>query len=459
MHIKVLFEPGSGKLLGAQVVGYDGVDKRLDVFATAIRAGMTVHDLERLELAYAPPYGSAKDPVNMAGFVGSNLLKGDVKFWYAEEFPAGTAEAFILDVRGAQEYELGHIPGAVNIPLGKLRSKLDTIPRDKPVLVYCKVGFRSYLAYRVLRQRGIERVATLAGGMLTFCCYQDPGSCTGAPEPAVLPYAEEAVAVTGVGVGDRRENAVAGTANATRGTMVELDCTGLQCPGPIKRMKEEMDRLAAGDLLQVRATDPGFEADAVAWCRRQGHEMVEIGHQGPVVLVKIRKGVAVVEGAEAQAVKKDKKTFVVFSGDLDKVMAAFVIANGAQAMGNEVTMFFTFWGLNALRKAAPQAAGKGMLDWMFGWMMPKGASRLTLSNMNMMGMGTAMMKHVMKSKRVESLPELMAAAQAGGAKMVACSMSMDVMGIRREELIDGIEVGGVASFLGEADQSNVTMFI
>jgi hypothetical protein len=120
MHIKVLFEPENGRLLGAQVVGYDGVDKRLDVFATAIRAGMTVHDLERLELAYAPPYGSAKDPVNMAGFVGSNLIKGDVKFWYAEDFPAGTAGSLIVDVRGRQEYELGHIPGAVNIPLGKL---------------------------------------------------------------------------------------------------------------------------------------------------------------------------------------------------------------------------------------------------------------------------------------------------------------------------------------------------
>jgi len=156
---------------------------------------------------------------------------------------------------------------------------------------------------------------------------------------------------------------------------------------------------------------------------------------------------------------KDKKTFVVFSGELDKVMAAFVIANGALAMGSEVTMFFTFWGINALRKAAPQAGGKGLLDRMFGWMMPKGPGALKLSNLNMLGMGTAMMKHVMRKKRVESLPELMAAAWAGGAKLVACTMSMDVMGIRREELVDGVELGGVAAFLGEADQSGVTLFI
>jgi NADPH-dependent 2,4-dienoyl-CoA reductase/sulfur reductase-like enzyme/peroxiredoxin family protein/rhodanese-related sulfurtransferase/TusA-related sulfurtransferase len=442
MHIKVLFEPENGRLLGAQVVGYDGVDKRLDVFATAIRAGMTVHDLERLELAYAPPYGSAKDPVNMAGFVGSNLIKGDVKFWYAEDFPAGTAGALIVDVRGRQEYELGHIPGAVNIPLGKLRERIDEIPRDKPVLVYCKVGFRSYLAYRLLKQRGVERVASLAGGMLTFLNYQDPKPSSGAPEPAVLSYAEEkVVAVKGVAA------------------KVELDCTGLQCPGPIRRMKDEISRLAVGDLLQVRATDPGFEADAVAWCKGRGHELVGTDHQGGVIQVVIRKGEVASGGAVVTDMSKNKKTFVVFSGDLDKVMAAFVIANGAQAMGNEVTLFFTFWGLNALRKPALQARGKGALDWMFGWMMPKGPTKLSLSKMNMMGMGTAMMKHVMKSKRVESLPELMAAAKAGGAKLVACSMSMDVMGIRREELIDGIEVGGVASFLGEADQSNVTMFI
>ncbi len=444
MHIKVLFDPEKGRLLGAQVVGYDGVDKRLDVFATAIRAGLTVQDLESLELAYAPPYGSAKDPVNMAGFVGSNLLRGDVRFWYSEEFPAGTADSVIVDVRGPQEYELWHIPGAVNIPLGKLRSQVDRIPRDREVRLYCKVGFRSYLAYRLLRQKGFERVSTLAGGSLTFCNYHDPKSLSGKPEPEVMSYAEEkAVAL-----------------KAASGRRVELDCTGLQCPGPIKKVKETVDALLVGDEVRVRASDPGFEADIRAWCLRQGHEVLDIGRRGGTTEVVIRKGEARGVGKESQPGRgKDKKTFVVFSGELDKVMAAFVIANGALAMGSEVTMFFTFWGINALRKAAPQAAGKGLLDRMFGWMMPKGADSLKLSNMHMLGMGTALMKHVMRSKRVESLPELMGAARFGGVRMVACTMSMDVMGIRKEELIDGVELGGVASFLGEADQSGVTLFI
>ena len=168
MHIKVLFTPDTGALLGAQVVGFDGVDKRIDVFATAIRAGMTVFDLQNLELSYAPPYGSAKDPVNMAGFIGANYLKGDLDLWYAEDFPLKTADGLILDVRSPQEYGTWHIPGAVNIPLGKLRTEMDRVPKDKPVYVYCRVGFRSYLAYRLLRQRGVSKLSMLAGGSLTF---------------------------------------------------------------------------------------------------------------------------------------------------------------------------------------------------------------------------------------------------------------------------------------------------
>ncbi|MEI6970291.1 MAG: FAD-dependent oxidoreductase [bacterium] len=443
MHIKVLFSPDTGRLLGAQVVGYDGVDKRLDVFATALRAGMTVHDLQSLELAYAPPYGSAKDPVNMAGFLGSNLIKGDVVFWYPEDFPAKTAGGLIVDVRSPQEYETWHIPGAVNVPLAQLRDSLARLPREKRILVYCKVGFRSYLAYRILRQRGYDKLATLAGGTLTFCSYHE-ASVTGQPEVPTLSYAEEKT--------DSKP--------AASGKVVALDCTGLQCPGPIRRLKEEMDKMAVGDELTVRASDPGFAADAPAWCARNGHMVLGIKVTGATVEAHIRKGGGEVAGVvSAAGPRKDHKTFVVFSGDLDKVLAAFVIANGAVSMGSGVTMFFTFWGLNALRKNAPQAGGKGVLDWMFGWMMPKGPGKLALSKMHMMGMGTAMMKYVMAQKRVDSLPALMSMAQKSGVKMVACTMSMDVMGLKKEELVDGIELGGVASFLGDADKSNVTLFI
>ena len=194
MHIKLLFEPESGKLLGAQVVGYDGVDKRIDVFATAIFAGMTVFDLEHLELAYAPPYGSAKDPVNMAGFIAANFLRGDLDFWYAENFPEQVADGILLDVRGNKEFENWSIPGSINIPLRELRSRLNELQTEKPLYVYCRVGFRSYLAYRILKQKGFKKLAMLAGGSKTFNCFCRTQLATGKAGVPFVSYAEEKLA-------------------------------------------------------------------------------------------------------------------------------------------------------------------------------------------------------------------------------------------------------------------------
>ncbi|TVR19653.1 MAG: hypothetical protein EA387_13175 [Nitriliruptor sp.] len=168
MHLKLLFAPDTGRILGAGIVGFDGVDKRLDVLATALKAGLTVFDLEELELGYAPPFGSAKDPVNMAGFIGANLLRGDIELWYGDEFPDAVAGARLVDVRGPEEFDSGHIPGAENVPLPTLRDAQEDWDRDQPIRLYCAVGFRSYLAYRILVQRGCTDVATLAGGMHSY---------------------------------------------------------------------------------------------------------------------------------------------------------------------------------------------------------------------------------------------------------------------------------------------------
>ncbi len=167
LHMKVLFAPGSGKLLGAQVVGHEGVDKRIDVLATAMCAGLTVYDLQDLELAYAPPYGSAKDAINMVGFVASNILKGDLKVWHAEDYPARTSKGVVLDVRGKPAHDAGHIPGALHIPMSALRSRLEELPAEKPIFVHCKVGFTSYLAARVISQSGRDAYS-LTGGYDTF---------------------------------------------------------------------------------------------------------------------------------------------------------------------------------------------------------------------------------------------------------------------------------------------------
>jgi rhodanese-related sulfurtransferase len=172
ISLKLLFDPETGKILGAQAVGSDGVDKRIDVLSTAIRAGMTVYDLEELELSYAPPYGSAKDPINYAGFVASNALCGDVDICHTEDMLNPREDQLLLDVRTTVENDLGTIPGSVNIPVQQLRDRISELPKDKELLVFCQVGLRGYLACRILKQKGF-RCKNLTGGYKTFTMATD----------------------------------------------------------------------------------------------------------------------------------------------------------------------------------------------------------------------------------------------------------------------------------------------
>jgi rhodanese-related sulfurtransferase len=167
ISMKLLFDPKTRKILGAQAVGREGVDKRIDVLAVALRAGMTVYDLENLELCYAPPYGSAKDPVNFLGFVSSNVLKGDVRILHSDELTNIKSDQVILDVRSEKETQGGMVPGAINIPIDDLRDQLSQLSKDKEYLVYCQVGLRGYLAYRILTQHGF-RSRNLSGGYQTY---------------------------------------------------------------------------------------------------------------------------------------------------------------------------------------------------------------------------------------------------------------------------------------------------
>jgi NADPH-dependent 2,4-dienoyl-CoA reductase/sulfur reductase-like enzyme/rhodanese-related sulfurtransferase len=194
LFLKVLFAPEDGKLLGGQVLGWDGVDKRVDVLAVAITAGLTVYDLEHLELGYAPPYGSAKDPLNMVGFLGANLLRGDIDLCYPEEFPEVSDRVTVLDTRTQAEYDAWHIPGAVLVPYTEVRERLDEIPRDRPVYTYCRSGFRSYLAYCVLRQNGYEDAKFLSGGMMTYHGFHRTPLEVGAGGMPVVAHAEDELA-------------------------------------------------------------------------------------------------------------------------------------------------------------------------------------------------------------------------------------------------------------------------
>jgi len=169
ISIKLLFSPDNGRILGAQSIGYEGVDKRIDVLATAIRAGMTVYDLEKLELAYAPPYSSAKDPINMAGYVASNILKGDHAIIHWDKLKKIDKEKTILvDVRYPYEFKQGTIEGAINIPVDELRNRINEIPKNKNVIIFCKQGLRGYIAYKILKQKGFGNIKNLSGGYLTY---------------------------------------------------------------------------------------------------------------------------------------------------------------------------------------------------------------------------------------------------------------------------------------------------
>ncbi len=442
--LKLLFSPDSRRVLGAQVTGYGGVDKRIDVLATAIKGKMTVDDLAEIEHAYAPPYSSAKDPVNMAGFVAQNILDGITRTISWDELQeADRSGLFLLDVRTPAEFATGTIPGSINIPLAELRERLDEVPRDKAVVIFCRVGLIAYNAGRVLAAHGIANFRNLSGGHETWHIATGPqGSAR--EEAAPKPHEKRKV----IPMHQAKEKSL---------KIVEVNACGLQCPGPVMRLKEEMDNLAHGEAVAITASDPGFYSDAPSWARATGNVVRDISVEKGIVRAVIEKSEAAPEAVPAAG---NDKTIVVFSGDLDKVIASFVIANGALAMGRNVTMFFTFWGLNALRRPERVSRlGKNIIEKAFALMMPRGSRRLTLSRMSMGGIGGKLIRGIMKHRNVPTLEEMMASALKGGAKIVACQMSMELMGIRREELIDGVQIGGVASYLESAERSDSNLFI
>lgn len=435
LTIKLLFAPETGKIYGAQAVGKDGVDKRIDVIATSMRFGATVNDLTELELAYAPPFGSAKDPVNIAGMSAQNIFNGLIKPIYPEDVDSFDESIFLLDVRTKEEAMLGVLQNSYNIPLEELRDRLNEIPKNKKTIVYCTKGLKSYFASRILMQHGFEDVYTLNGG---YSLYKE---------------IKKEFKKTKV-----KEKVFANMKNIEKTEVIKVDASGLSCPGPIMQLSKSVEWTDENQVIEITTTDSGFKADVGAWCESTGNTLLEIKEEDKKIKAYVQKGKAIKLENNTNQDKKNKKSIVVFSNDLDKVMASFIIANGAKAQGKDVTMFFTFWGLNVLRKENVSVK-KGLLDTMFGFMMPKGAKKLSLSKMHMGGVGTEMMKYVMKSKNVSSLPDLIGQAQASGIKFVACSMAMDVMGITQEELLDGVEIGGVATYLNEAEQSYSNLFI
>ena len=350
----------------------------------------------------------------------------------------------IVDLREPDELIVSGISGAINLPFSTFPKGIDDIPKDKPVCVLCREGSFSEDVAEILADRGYD-VYNLEGGYKEYRKLKEKYS---------LP--DETATVT---------------ETAASHEELFVNARSLRCPGPIVKVADTLRELPDGSVIKVEATEDAFYSDIKVWTERTGNKLLSLDFSDGVITARILKSVGTDGKTEPGSAEVsagignthiqtgDDKTFIVFSGDLDKTIAAFIIANGAASLGRKVTMFFTFWGLNILRRKEKVKTVKTFIEKMFGIMMPRGSKKLGLSRMNMFGAGSKMIRGIMKSKGISSLEELIDSARAHGVRIVACQMSMDVMGIKKEELIDGVELGGVATFIGAGETSDISLFI
>ncbi len=442
LTIKLTFNPENGRIYGGQCVGIEGVDKRIDQLALLIKTGGTIYDLMKLEHAYAPPFSSAKDPIAIAGYVANNIINDKMPVIYWRDIKNATSDTVtLLDVRTKEEFKLGTIPGAINIPVDELRSRYNEIPTDKPVYIFCQIGLRGYLAQQILFEKGFKEVYNLSGGYKTY-------------KTASVDFQKQNM--------NNEKNKSQYAAKPPVSTMVKnivkVDACGLQCPGPILKLKNKIDEIDEGERLEVISTDPGFARDAGAWCNMTGNTLISNTNENGKYTVVIEKG-APKSCTTITSCDGKGKTLILFSQELDKALATFVLANGAAATGQKVTIFFTFWGLNVIKKTDKPRVKKDIFGKMFSIMLPSSSLKLKLSKFNMFGMGSAMMRYIMKKKGIESLESLRQQALDNGVEFIACQMSMDMMGVKKEELMDNVTIGGVATYMEKADQANINLFI
>jgi len=407
MNVKLIFSPGDGRILGGQIVGMEGVDKRIDVIATAIRAGMTVFDLEELELAYAPPYSSAKDPVNMAGFVASNIIRGDVKtvHWFElDDIDMNTH--VLLDLRDEEELEMhGMLDGAVHIPLNELRRRLSELDRNKTYIIYCAIGQRGYIGYRMLVQHGF-RCRNLSGG---YTIYTAPRAEI--KEPST-------VEVSGVGLLDKSPVDFDFAVNAC----------GVPCPGPIMKLGKKIAEMEAGQVLKITASDRGFASDVPGWCGKSGNELLSLTSEKGIFSAVIRKGMTILEsckgGMEELETEDDegddgvsKTAITINTSEPKDLFPAFILASSAAATGDEVILYFT-------PNAAP-ALVKGVLE-----------------SMEMKGM--------------PAMADLVEGVAFMDGRFLLCELALKTGDVTREELREEVEVVGVTTFVVAAQGAKMT---
>lgn len=330
----------------------------------------------------------------------------------------------LLDVRETSEYDAGHIQYAYNFPLSTIENKYPE--NDKTYYIHCKSGVRSQKASQFLAEKGFD-VVNLDGGYTAFA------------EKNISPADE------------KKELKI----QANRKV---VNYSGMQCPGPIVSLNAEVQKMDAGKQIEVKVTDVGFYSDVKSWADQTGHSIVNLEKNDKHVKAIIQKEDPVKKDMEITETANGT-TIVLFSGELDKALAAFIIANGARAAGREVTIFFTFWGLNALKLNNKVKGKKRGMEKLFDLFLPRVPVNMPISKMNMFGLGNRMMRFIMKQKNVDSLPALIDKAIEQDIKLIACTMSMDVMGIRKEELRSEVEFAGVGTYIGETEKAKHNLFI
>ena len=436
LFLKVFYESKTGKLLGGQAVGYDGVDTIINSLATSLRFGAKITELKDVDFAYSPQFGHAKNPLNIISTMAEDDLSNlapKITIFELDEFIKNGA--ILIDVREVDETIAHKLPNSINIPLGELKKRINELDKSKTYIICCTKGQRAYNALRIFLDNGFKAMY-LSGG-LTFY-----DSCFKKEKIEKFPIKKEEKL-------DKIED------------VFKIDAKGLSCPGPLMKLKEALDKTKESAIIEIEATDPGFYRDIQSYCESKNLSLISL-EKDKVIKAVIKKG----EVKETPYNKEEKVTkednslsIILFSNDFDKVMASLIIGNGALSMGKKVSIFCTFWGLNILRKDYKVQVKKNFVEKMFGIMMPRGAKKLTLSKLNMLGVGTKMMKGIMKKYNVYTPDELLNSFIKSGGKVIACTMTMSLMGIKKEELIDGVEEGGVGTYLSFAEKSGINLFI
>lgn len=435
IYMKIFYESDSGKILGGQAVGFDGVDTIINSLATAIRFKAKITDLKDIDFAYSPQFGHAKNPINIVGTMAEDDLSGlapKVSIFEVDDMVK--KGAILLDIREKEEVILDKINNSINIPLSELRDRFNELDKNKLYIICCVVGQRAYNALRFLKDKGFN-AKYLSGGLNFY------SSCFNGEKTKNL----------------KKEEKFENKEEIKKEEVLKIDAKGLSCPGPLMKIKEVLDKVDEKTIIEVESTDPGFYRDIQSYSESQGLILLSL-QKDKIIKAVLKKGKEEVK-TEIERQKNDSVSIILFSNDFDKVMASLIIGNGALSMGKRVSLFCTFWGLNILRKDYKVNVKKNFIERMFGMMMPRGVKEITLSKMNMLGLGTKMIKRVMKKYNVLPPDELLKEFIKRGGKVIACSTTMNLMGIKREELIDGVEEGGVGTYLSFAEKSGINLFI